>query len=301
MTPMNKRGSILIASLWAVSIFSIFAARLGFQGTQHAILMKRELGSFGAKADFLSGLGFATEAVLKDPEPHEDSLNDSWQGIVGLPEPWKGRLELEMEDEESKVNLNSASQAFLESFLKLFEEEVDSLKGEKRKLVRELLKQRAKGRIRSFEELYLWEDTEKEDLDKLRPYLTVDSESSQLNLNTVGPLVLKAFIESLPGDDFAKDELFKKIMKYREEKEDTTLRFFRSEELQPNIFLSKLGLSPSLQLIALVNQFLPQVTTDSRTWRVRIQTQAGGGREAEAVIREKAEGFRIEVLRWYEE
>ncbi len=237
--------------------------------------MKRELGNLEAKTDFLKGLQSASQAILSDPEPHEDSFEDAW---------YEGRS-----DEESKLNLNFASEPFLRNFLKLFEEKVDSLKGERKDFVKQILKARQKGKIPSLEELYLLEDIEKEDIEKLRPYLTVYPEVSQMNINTLHPLILKALIESLPGDSFAKDELYRKLAE---------ARLFVSDDLIPNRLAEKLKLTPNLSMLMLVNALLPHLTTDSRTFRLVLASSTG--KKAEAVVREAEDFTGLEVLYWHE-
>ena len=86
---MRNKGSVLIASLWALSLFSVLMTSLTFEGFQHTYLMKRELESLQSKAEFQSALGFFHQALLTDPKPHEDSSEDAWYGALDLPEPWK--------------------------------------------------------------------------------------------------------------------------------------------------------------------------------------------------------------------
>ena len=178
---MNReQGSILIASLWALALFSILVANVGFQGSQHTLLMKRELEGFDKRAHFYNTLYSAGQSVTEDPEPHEDSPLDSWYG--------------EITDEESRLNLNFAERAWLDSFLKLLEQKTP-LKGERKDFIKAILKKKAKGRILSLEELYLLEGIEKEDVEKLRPFLTVYPELALININTVDPLFLESLIE----------------------------------------------------------------------------------------------------------
>jgi len=295
---IRQKGSILIASIWALSVFSVFIASLGFEGAQHALLMKREIQNLETKSLFLSGLNLASQKIFSDSLPHEDSKQEDWYGDIILPEPWKENLSIHVEDEESKLNLNAAPQAFLESFLKLFEEEVDSLKGERKDFVTQILKARGKQRIRSLEELYLLEDLEREDIEKLKPYLTVYPDLAPININTAKPLILEALIESLPGDDLAKGELLRKITEFLETKKEGIAQSFASKDLDPNAFQEKLKLTASPQMLSLVNQFLPFMTTDSRTYRLSVKAKAG--KEAEAIIREKGEGFGMEVMSWNE-
>lgn len=295
---MKERGSVLIASLWAISVFSVFVSSLAFEGAQHALLMKREIQNLETKSLFLSALNLTSQKIFSDPLPHEDSREEEWYGEVKLGEPWKDKVSVKVEDEESKLNLNSASEAFLRSFLKLFEEEVDSLKSERKDFVKQILKARQKRRIASLEELYLLEDLEKQDIEKLAPYLTVYPDLAPDNINTARPLILEALIQSLPGDDLAKGELLRKITEFLETKKEGIAQSFASKDLDPNVFQEKLKLTASPQMLSLVNQFIPFITTDSRVYRLKIKAKTG--KEAQAVIREKGEGGGMEVLRWNE-
>ena len=294
----SKEGSVLIVSLWMLSLFSVFMTNLSFQGIQHIDLMKRELRGLEAKVDFDSALGLVSQAILTDPKPHEDSKEDSWYGTLSLPEPWKNKMEVTVGDEESKINLNYASEELLTAFLRVFEQEVTGLRTERKDLVKQILKRRSKERIQSFEELFLLEDVETEDLFKLEPYLTVYPDSFQINVNTAEPMILKSVIESVSEDHLAGDELFRKITEYRAETKGIQAAPFQSDDLSPGAFQRKLKLSTSLSMIALLNRFLPLMTTDSRTYHLKIKTVSG--REVEATLKDKAEGLGTLVLSWNE-
>ena len=73
MKSKSIEGSVLIASLWALSIFSVLMTSLTFEGFQHTVLMKRELNELRSKAEFQSALALFTQTLFTDPKPHEDS------------------------------------------------------------------------------------------------------------------------------------------------------------------------------------------------------------------------------------
>ena len=72
---------------------------------------------------------------------------------------------------------------------------------------------------------------------------------------------------------------------------------FRLNELEPPFFMSKLKLTPNLQMVSLVQRLVPFLTTDSRTYRISMKTETG---RAEAVFREKVTDPGMEVLSWHE-
>ena len=296
----REKGSILIASLWMISIFAVFVSNLGFQSTQRAFLLKREINNLEAQTAFLSALHLLAWDLASDPEPHEDSAEDAWYGEVDLEDPWKTSLSLSVEDEESKINLNTASAALLKVFLKRLDEEKGPLKGNADDFVKQILTLRGKGKIGSFEELFLFEDIEKEDAEKVRPYVSVFTDFPGININTASPLILKSFIDSVPGDHFAKEELFRKIMERREQKDPKEgSGIFRSQELTPNLFLSKLHLNPDVQMVQLANQLVSYFTTDSKTYRL-VMEHKRSGKQAFCTIRDKPGLHAMEILSWHE-
>ena len=294
MSMNREKGSILIVSLWMASVFAVLTAGLNFQAGEHVSLIKREERELEARMDFISGMALANEKISADPEPHEDSRAKEWLGTLRLEKPWNEKMTVQIEDEESKLNLNTASEAFLTHFLKNFVEHVSELQGSRKAFVRQILKAREKGRIQSLEELYLMEEVEKEDVEKLRPYLTVYPDHSLVNLNTVDLPVLRALIESLAGDASAKEELVKKIERFRK----TENGIFRREDIAPQEFMRRIHVLPTPQNAVLINQFLPCITTDSRTYRIRIVSRTG--RRAEAVARD-GDLRGLEILSWHEE
>lgn len=298
MRNKQEKGSVLIASLWMLSIFSVLMTSLTFEGFQHTYLMKRELNGFQSKIDFGSALEIFRQALLTDPKPHEDSKQDSWYGTLDLPQEWKKKIEIISEDEESKLNLNFAQEDHIKVFLKAFEEEISSLKGDRKAFVKQIIKLRSKGRISSFEELFLLEDIEEEDLEKLRPYLSVYPDLPQMNINTIDPLVLKALIHSLTEDHFTEEELVRKISEYQEKIKSQEMPPFTQDELTPEVFHKKLVLRKSLPMLSLINRFLPFMATDSRTYHLRIKAQSG--KEVQAALKDQAEGFGLDVLSWNE-
>jgi len=295
----NQNGSVLIASLWAVSIFSVFLSSVAFQSGQQAMLLKRETQNFESRTDYLSAVHYFARLVLEDAEPESDSPLDKWYGKVKLPEPWDKKITLEVSDEEARIDLNMAPQELLRGLFEAVTEKTGELKGDAEDFADEVLKLRDEGRLLSIEELFLGEDIEKSDLEVLRPYITVSTGFGGINVNTADPLVLSVFIHSLPGDDFAKEELIRRILDYRASGETGDAPgVFSSLELEPDFFMQKLKLSTSVPNVQVVNQLILYIKADTRTWRLAMTSSSG--RTARTVIREKVSGANFEVLSWQE-
>lgn len=296
---MNHKGSILIASLWTLSVFSVFVSGVGFQAAQQAMLLKREQGDFQSRADFVSALNLFGQKLLEDKDPGTDSPLDSWYGEVTLPEPWSERVKLVAGVEESRFDLNKVSQALLENLYSALQERGEDLKGEADEFAEEIIAIRTKAEILSLEELYLNENIERTDIEILRPYLTVYTKAAWINVNTADDFVLDVLIRSLPGDDFAKQELLRVLLEYRKgSPEALEPGVFTSEELTPDFFMEKLGLTGSVQNTQLVQHFLGAVVTDSLTWNLAMRSESG--REAFAVIRDLGLGGKFETVSWRE-
>jgi type II secretory pathway component PulK len=137
---MNKKGTILIASLWILSILAVLAAGIGFRVSIEARLAKYSME--GLRASYLAKAGAAKAAYLlaKKPTANCDSIYEC--GITFSPEeksdPEKSRAvftgTLEdgkfsvyyndrgvvysgIADEERRININSADQKTLEMLL----------------------------------------------------------------------------------------------------------------------------------------------------------------------------------------
>ena len=300
---LNNRGSLLITGLWAMSIFATMSTSLIFNASQHMLMMKREFQAFQAKADFVFGLNHAAALIQTDPYPHEDSPQDAWFGemvspmsspnaFIGDPFLEKKFISMKIEDEESKINLNRASETLLKNFFKIFEENITVLKGSRKDYVKGIAKLRSGKTIESLEELLLMEDFEKEDFEGLKPYLTVYPDQPLININTAGPLVLKALMESLPGDHGSKQILMARL-------EEPPRRVFLSQDLRPDLFAENLKLPKTLEMSGLVQRFLAAAGTDSETFSINMKSKSG--REARGIFRSREGQLRPEVLWWHEE
>ena len=291
---MNKRGSVLMLALWGLSFLSIVAATLSFNASQEIFMMKREMEGFKRRADFSSVLYEAAEKIQEDPEPHQDSKQKPWYGDLKLDEPLGSRLTVRIEDEESKLNINYASETLLADFFKKFEEEVSPLKGSRKDYVKAISKLRYEKRIDSLEELLLLEDFKKEDLEILRPYLTVYTQFPLINPNTASPLVLSALVESLSGDHGAKQILTGRL----EEACRPHGCLFFNEELNPEMFMEKMKLPKTPLMTQVVQNFLVSITTDSETFHIVMKSRDKA--QASGIFACRVGQPRPEVFWWHE-
>jgi hypothetical protein len=302
----RAKGSVLILSLWSISILGIFVSSLAFQTGAQIRLAQAEMNGFRSHIDLVSGLNLASLMIASDPEPYEDSSLDSWYGEIKLPDSWKEKLSVRIEDEESKLNLNLAGEKLLAALLdSLQKDEGIRIKGDAKDFVNAVLEWRSGKKNHTFEfleELLLMEEMEREDFEKLKPYITVSSDVASfpvVNVNTALPAVLKAIVAAVPGDEFRKKEFLERLLEYREGKGEEE-RIFRREELEPRLFASILKLSPTVEMIGFLNGLLPYLTADSNTFHVSIQLQ-DGSKKAEAIIRQREDQLEPVILFWNED
>ena len=300
-------GSILIVSLWSASILSILLASLAFQAGIQKHLTRTEMDQFEGHWGLVSGLNLAADIIAEDPEPYRDSALDAWYGDIKLEHPWNERLRIHIEDEESKLNLNLANEKSLREFLKRIREGGVELEKDDKDIAKGILKWRGEkknGRFDFLEELLLTEEMTEKDFEALRPYVTVESNADAfpaVNINTVSAVVLEAVIYSLAGDEFAKRELVKRILEYRDlQKAGKEPSYFLREELEPRIFMEKLKLPGRVQMISLVNQLMPYLTTDSSTFQALIEVPEQRKR-GQIIFRYGEAQAQPQILEWRED
>jgi len=291
---MNDRGSVLILAVWAVSVFSVMTASLAFHGGQEMLLMKREIRGLKSRADFISGLSEAFRRLQEDPDPHEDSKDKSWFGAWKSENSLQSRFSVRMEDEESKINLNQASAALLSTFLKEFESENGSLKGDRKAYLKAILKLRYTKRIESLEELLLLDDFVEEDFEPLKTYLTVYPEQLFINPNTASPLVLRALVQSLGADHASKEILMGRL----EEACPKQGCFFRNSDLEPEALAERLKLPKTPLMLQVIQEFLAALTLDSQTFHIEMKSIEGA--TAAGVFSCRTGQVRPEIVWWHE-
>ena len=302
----KETGSILVLSLWSASIFSILLLSLAFQTSIQLELTKAEWNEFEGRWELISGLNTASLVIASDEDPYNDSPQDGWSGELKVSTPWNDRFSIYVEDEESKLNLNLAGEKLLTAlFEKLGAQRGIFFKEDVKDIVKNLLKWRGDKKNQRFDfldEVLLIEGVEKDDFEAFKPYVTVVGDATAfpaVNVNTVLPPVLEAIIQSLPGDSLRKKELLERILSMRTAigNEPSPLQ---KEELVPNLFLAKLKITPTIEMVSLANQLVPYLATDSSYFHLRIQLK-GKPKKSEAIIRQSGDSLYPSILYWNEE
>ena len=128
----HQAGSLLVITLWIVTILATLAIAIGRYLSVEARLIKYRLARERAMALARSGVHLAVERLRQDRQKDAyDWLGDDWARpeedqdtwVVSLPggeqagEGARGRVEIRITDEERKLNLNEASSASLTNLL----------------------------------------------------------------------------------------------------------------------------------------------------------------------------------------
>lgn len=268
-------------------MLSLFAFSVVFRSRLATKIESYETKRFERTYDFLSAVNLSRFFIESDTAPAIDSESDHW---YHSPKEFSKmnfskRFELEITDEESKINLNQASEPFLIAFFEVLNKSGLKLQTQPRNLVASILAWRGQGASQGislgykqkrapFEtvgELRLIQFMTPHDFEVLKPFMTVYSLSlpsqMKVNINTVQPYILEALIKSLSGDDYAKRELFKKIINFRKEKQS-----FLEQDFNSDAFIQKLELNHSPTMAALLNQFFAFLTVDSQFFSVHVRS-----------------------------
>ena len=233
---MNKSGSVLILSLWVLILISLFALSVGFRMRLATKIERIQSDRFVQNYDYLSALNWARFLIESDDEPRVDHRADEWYGHPKQFEDmdFSRRFDLEIEDEESKVNLNRADQRLLLGLFEVLkrheihlETDPEDLsgsivvwRGQTAALGKPTLGFKHKGApFESVEELRLIQYISPNDVQRLRPFVTVygspQDRTMKVNLNTVHPYVLEALISGLSGGPVPKQVLLESLEKFR--------------------------------------------------------------------------------------
>lgn len=129
----SRRSAVLILTLWIVVVLGVIASSLAFDvqvNSKLALLQKEQLIAYHlAKSAVAMGMTHLQNDMLIDfadnPNQQFDAFSDVWaqpdrrekEREVPL---GKGTYELEIEDEESKININVASQRVLKAMLEFY-------------------------------------------------------------------------------------------------------------------------------------------------------------------------------------
>jgi len=223
----NRKGTILIASLWILAILSILAAGIGFRVSLEARLAKYNMD--GLRALYLARAGAAKAMYLlsKKPTAAYDSMYEC--GIAFTPEeksdPGKfkaifnnslgeGSFDVGykeggvsysgISDEERRININTADQKTLEWLL--------TGEGADAAIASCIVQWRSPGpglddgyyealpapyeckhqKFSTIEELMLVKGMDQKLFDKIKDSITVYGSTSKLNINTVSDRIMRA-------------------------------------------------------------------------------------------------------------
>lgn len=296
---MRKQGSVFILFLWVLILFSLLAVSAAFRTRLQTKVQGFETNGFEMNYDFLSAVNLARFLIDSDDEPKVDFKEDNW---YGTPPAFKEmdfseRFDLEISDEESKIDLNKAPAVILEKFFDLLKTKGIRLETEPKDLAGSILAWRGqvsargrptvgfeqkKGPFESLRELELIQYISPGDAARLRPFVTVygavGGPVMRVNINTVHPYILEALVSSQAGGDFTKRELFQKIEAFRSGKPEHTLtagikQVFQPSDLNPSAFIQRLGLTNSPTMVQLVSQLMIFLTVDSQYFSVRVRSR----------------------------
>ncbi len=313
----HRKGQLLIASLWMFTLFALLAGGLGFRSGLEAKIAFFDRKDLEERLHIESILNAVTYLADGDPVPSVDSLLDEWYNRPAFFQrsPLGEGARVSVEDEESKINLNFASEVLLTALIGRIQVE-QGFETEAEDLVASILAWRGGSSLEggpqidwdqkrlafeSVSELLLIHDITDSDAAVLSKYVTVfappGSAALKINLNTASPVVLGALIDSLAGDRLAKDDLLDRIESYRRP-EPGRVAVFEEEHLQPRNFIELLELPKTIQMISLVSQLVLFVTTDSQFFHVHVELLEGERvtRDVEAVLGPKSlTALRTEV------
>ena len=196
---MEKRGSILIFTLWVLIILAILSVILSRRASTDIRLAKYESDTI--KATYLSRAGIMKMLVeLAKDQNGYDSLNEDWNRGKDNPRELKiggGTIYYGASDEMSRLNLNSVG---------LTKEHLISLGIDNETVSEDIVEYKNKKDNRKFEfmeELFLVEGMTREIFLRIKDFVTIyRGDDSKVNINTAGKEVLMAVLgdESLVSD-----------------------------------------------------------------------------------------------------
>jgi hypothetical protein len=288
---MNRKGSVLIVSLWLAVFLTLIAVSVGVRMRLDAQMMSIQLRQQEQRETLESGIQIGRYLIETDPDANEDSPRDPWYGAHSL-SPWTEAegCEIVIGDEDGKLNINRASADLLRIFFEGLSSRGQVLETDPADLAASIVRWRGetpsfgsasswKHKAQPFEtleELLLVENITPQDFDLIKNYLTVygrqGERSPRVNINTASDEVLEAIVRSLASDDFTKDEFFRALSGYRtRQNASQTPLYFSLPDLSTAPLLSKLGLSSTVLMVGLVNQFLQFAGVDSSYFTVRAR------------------------------
>lgn len=252
----NNKGLILVSSLWIVAILALLAIGLAYRISIELHLVKFSREMLKARLACESGLEFASRVLAEDLN-NFDSFNETWSKgmVIGRDESIFKDYKLKqaaftifsetnnqdscantlygLSDEGSKLNINKATTAELETFFSqlgienpkeitnsisdwIDADDITSFDGAEDNYYNSLpAPYRCKNAPLSvIEELLLIRGMDEEKFEKIKPFVTVYGDG-KININTVSEVVLKSLLISRGALDTTAAKLAKEIINYR--------------------------------------------------------------------------------------
>ena len=292
-----KGGSVLIVSLWILTIFVMLVVSLGYRSHIEAQLCLREQEYFKAEQLLFSGMNLAHYYINADDDTSVDSIFDTWYNQIEFSDDiWESKdLSISIHDEESKININQVQKKALTHLFEYIDEEIKELHAPVEDLVDAILVWRGEESLKdknieaydvksepfdSLYELLLIKDIPYADFFVIKDYLTVyanDENILKINLNTASTAAMYAVIMSLTGDERHKKDIFEKLATFKANAEkligeeiddDKELPYFTANDLSPYNFLERIGVSSDVISVSLAIQLMRYFTVDSKTFSV---------------------------------
>ena len=207
--PPNKKGAILIVSLWILAILSVFAIILGHRLSAQLKLLHRNMD--GIKALYIAGAGIERAVAerlkpLQKGEPiYADSFNQPWlnsspifkaaqfgEGSYTVLNDEEAGL-FGMQDEQAKININTASPDVLKKLLMQLLEDNEEVASSISTAIIAWRTDADKVKFDAIEEILLADDRIKDIFPAMRNYIRVYG-PQEININTASEIVLKTTV-----------------------------------------------------------------------------------------------------------
>jgi len=280
---MKQNGSVLILSLWILSVLFFGTVTLAFYALGELKASNRSAESFKSGLVFDASVYWVNDLYFK-----EENKRPLWLGNIRVPDQWQKELQIVGEDESSKLNLNLASGKELLYLLEGLKKEGLSL--DSKKTVQDIIAYRSNKPFELVEEIEFLNGVHEADIKIVKPYLTVYS-SDRVNLNTAKDRVIEAVIFSLQdSDEKIKKRIYESILRHR-----SNGSFFESNDLSEESLISKLGLDRSPETNEALTKLLQRVSLSSDAIHVEVTYKKK--RAAEIILKPKSDP---KILFWHE-
>ena len=313
----------MIVALWILLILSVLVVSLSFRGSIEARIARTLYERFVADEQMRSAVYIGMGLIEADEEPLLDTVNDRWKNedIISttLANAGCDNVTLTITDEESKLNINGASEEMLTAFFMragnehLLDGEPEDMAaavmvfrgiGTKKGPALDLQK---KGRpFYALEEMCLLPAFKHVTAGQVQEYLTVYPQKGNIpvvNINTAPLNVLAAVMAGTIGDDAVKKELLTAIDEYRHTvTEDGAPVHFSRKDLSAYRLLDTVGLTREVKLVSIAVQFLRYMTINSQYFSLQTTLKETPGRSVTAIIGPSTDGAAgassLAILSW---